>query len=189
MSEPGTEVGSFVRQVRARSREHREAMPFVIAKGWNSIAIGILRQELDSMVRVIYLLAPRNRDQRVVLIHQAVSSGKWDVLDKKMVGFAGSLKKYHWAKRVYDFGSGFIHLSSYHDYQDRDPFHLLPEDERSAIARYLREYHPGHGEVTADSEFGDIAPYVPLVLEKIASRLEELLDALENDRDLSDVTR
>jgi hypothetical protein len=52
---------------------------------------------------------------------------------------------------------------------------------------YLREYHPQAGEVTADSEFEGIIPYVPKVLEKIASRLEQLLNGLENDRDLSDI--
>ena len=145
-------------------------MPVVFGNGWYSVAVGILRQELDSMVRVTYLLDPHNRDRRALLIHQAVSGEKWeDVWDKKMVKLAGSLKNYNWAQRVYEFGCGFIHLSSYHDYQDRDPFRVLPADDRQAIAEYLHEYHPQAREITAASEFEDIIPYVPKVLEKIAS--------------------
>lgn len=43
----------FWRQVRTRSREHREAMTIAAQQGWLSIMVGILRQELDSMIRII----------------------------------------------------------------------------------------------------------------------------------------
>jgi len=188
MSDPNSDLRSFIRQVRARSRENREAMRLVFGEGLNSVAIGILRQELDSMVRVIYLLDPRNRSQRARLIRQVVSGDKWGVHDKTMVEFTVSFEEHYWPQRLYNFACGFIHLSSYHDYQDRDPFRTLPEEDRQAITEYLREYHPQEDGITADSEFRDIIPYVPKVLGKIAVRLEKLLDALEDDKDLSDVT-
>ena len=142
------------------------------------------------MVRVIYLLSEPDRDRRAHLIHQAVSGQRWrtasgdrNVWDADMVSIARRLRGNRWALQLYNFGCGFIHLSSLHDYQARDPFRALPNDERHAIAEYIREEH-GDG-VTAESTFSDIMRYVPRVLDKIASRrLERYLDDLEHDRDL-----
>ena len=182
MSEPDSDVGWFIRQVRARSWEHSEAMPVVFEQGWYSVAVGILRQELDSMIRVIYLLRERDRERRADLIRQAVSGQKWKVRDKEMVEAARRLPGYPWVRQVYKFGCGFIHLSRNHDYQARDPFRALSPDQRRTIAEYLREHHDG--EVSAESAFDDIIGYVPMVLGKIAFRLDGFLDDLDNNRDI-----
>ena len=49
-------IDIFCRAVEARSREHREAMDVAITRGWWAIAGSVLRMELDSMIRVVYLL-------------------------------------------------------------------------------------------------------------------------------------
>jgi hypothetical protein len=64
----------------------------------------------------------------------------------------------------------------------RDPFRALPDNERQIIAEYIRKEHGG--EVTADSVSSEIIPYVPRALDKIARRLEEYVEHLENDGDL-----
>ena len=38
-----------------------------------------------------------------------------------------------WTLSVYKFGCTFIHLSSVHDYNDRDPLEQLPDDERQTF--------------------------------------------------------
>lgn len=183
---------AFCRQVQARSREHQEAMPVVDQNGWRSLAVGILRQELDSLVRTIYLLEqPRN--VRAPLIALSVTGQRWRstnaegktriITDRDMVDFAeGRLDG--WVGRVYDFGCRFIHLSSAHDYLARDPFQALPIDDRRALASYLTNYHgagPNGTGASVDSTFDDIAAYAPRALEKIASHLDTYVERLRSD--------
>jgi hypothetical protein len=67
------DVQVFCRQIRARTAEHREAMRAVVTLPGQMFAI--LRQELDSLVRVVFLLAQRDRGYRGQLIKAAVGSG------------------------------------------------------------------------------------------------------------------
>ena len=99
--------------------------------------VSVLRQELDSMIRVIYLLS-QNTDRRNQLIDAAANGEKWSqagsrakVTDKEMVDLAQSLQG--WTQSVYKFGCAFIHLSGLHDYNDRDPLAQLPVEERENI--------------------------------------------------------
>jgi hypothetical protein len=148
--------------------------------------VAILRQELDSMVRVIYLLAQPS-DRRVILIESSVNGEKWSqqnskraVTDKEMVDLAQRLQG--WTCSVYKFGCAFIHLSALHDYNDRDPFSQLPIEERGDILRHCRDYHGGP--TSSNPNFLDFAPYFPSVLEKIASNLGYYLEQLENGESL-----
>jgi hypothetical protein len=124
------EVEAYCRQVRERSREHREAMAAAAEHHWRSVALGILRQEIDSMVRTMFI-ASQCDHERARLLHQAVSSSspltrldrrgrEIRIPDKVMVEHAQAL--HGWTNRVYEFGCSFIHLSSRHDYNARDPF-------------------------------------------------------------------
>lgn len=143
--------------------------------------VAILRQELDSMVRVVYLLA-QGPERRALLIEASVNGEKWSqdgsrakVTDKEMVDFSQTLQG--WTQSVYRFGCAFIHLSALHDYNDRDPLAQLPAQERNEILEHCRHYHGG-----PESEapgFKDLVPYLPRVLDKIASNLKYYLAALE----------
>ena len=111
-------------------------MATVHAKGWWSVEVSILRMELDSLVRVIYLNHRCDGVRRAELLTRAITPGtKFGVFDRDMVDFAEGLTG--WARRVYDYSNAFIHLSSQHDYGARDPFQHLDHDERTAIASYL----------------------------------------------------
>jgi hypothetical protein len=178
----------FCRQARTRSREHRQAMSIAAQQGWLSIMVGILRQELDSIVRVIFLIEQQDPGLRARLLEQAVSGEVWKlptskgklskVTDRQMVDMADLAPNLQgWTQLVYRFGCSFIHLSDLHDYLARDPFRGLPLEDRQNIAKYLRQYHGGI--VSADSRFGEITPYLPKVLDKIASNLECYLKDLE----------
>ncbi len=91
-------VEIFIRQVLSRSNDHRRAMLVLVEANIPSQMVAILRQELDSMVRVIYLLsqaAPR----RIELIEAAVKGEQWRqlsgsarVTDKEMVELAQQLQ-------------------------------------------------------------------------------------------------
>jgi hypothetical protein len=141
--------------------------------------IAILRQELDSMVRVIYLLS-QDPARRKVLVEASVNGEQWQqptgrgrVTDKEMVDLAQQLLG--WTRSVYKFGCAFIHLSNLHDYNDRDPMQLLPIQERESILEHCRFYHGG----PVSTEFEDLLPYLPLALDKVSSNLEHYLEQLQ----------
>ncbi|UTH74595.1 hypothetical protein [Chromobacterium sp. IIBBL 290-4] len=170
----------FLRQVRSRSREHLQAMGLLASARLAGQMVAVLRQELDSMVRVIYLLT-QNSERRELLIGASVRGEKWSqeasrakVTDREMVELAQSLQG--WTQAVYKFGCAFIHLSGLHDYNDRDPLSQLPTEERRDILEHCRYYHGG----PAAERFEDLVPYLPSILEKIAKNLECYLESLEN---------
>lgn len=171
----------FLRQVRHRSEEHQRAMLLLAKEGLAGQMVAVLRQETDSMVRVIYLLT-QSPKRRAALIEASVRGEKWSqpnsrasVTDKEMVDLAQNLQG--WTRSVYKFGCAFIHLSGLHDYNDRDPLEQLPLQEREDILDHCRYYHGGPQE--NDAKFSDLVIYLPSVLEKIAGNLECYLDHLE----------
>jgi hypothetical protein len=178
----------FCRQVRARSNEHRLAMRLLHGNRLPGQAVSILRQELDSMVRVIFLLSVSDPIYRRQLVEASVSGDKWTangksarITDKEMVDLAQNL--HGWTESVYKFGCAFVHLSALHDYQDRDPLGMIPSEEKEAILKHMRYYHgiPSRADITAH----DLIPYLPMVFDKVSTNLECYLQDLESGEDLS----
>lgn len=171
----------FLRTVRSRSVEHQHAMRVLSRENLVGQMIAVLRQELDSMVRVIYLLT-QSAERRAALIGASVQGGKWhqpnsraSVTDKELVDLAQNLQG--WTLSVYKFGCSFIHLSGLHDYNDRDPLEQLPAHERENILDHCRQYYGGpHGD---HATFTQLVPYLPRVLEKITDNLRHYLAELE----------
>lgn len=185
--EPMSALHTFCRQIRSRSAEHESAMRLLFGNRLLGLMVSILRQELDSMIRVIYLLSIKDRTERNRLIEASVDGQQWTVkgkkariTDKEMAELTESL--HGWTGSVYRFGCAFIHLSAFHDYSDRDPFASLPASERHDLLEHMRSYHGGPSE--SNPSFHDLAPYLPRVLEKIAGNLECYLKQLETGEDL-----
>jgi hypothetical protein len=175
-------IESFCRQVRSRSNENKQAMRLLSGADLAGPMVAILRQELDSMVRVIYLLA-QPFDRRLLLIEASVMGEKWSqrnskaaVTDKEMVDLSQSLQG--WTRSVYKFGCAFIHLSNYHDYNTNDPLSQLPIGEQKDILEHCRNYHGGP--IACEPTFLDFVPYFPRILEKISGNLGCYLERLEN---------
>lgn len=183
------DLSVFCRQIRERSEENRTAVVQLRPARTYGAIVGILRQELDSLVRVIYVLAAASRARRASLVSDAVSGRRWKresgkgiVTDGEMVDIADSL--HGWTRSVYKFGCAFIHLSSFHDYNHRDPLAQIPASERAAILEHMRYYHGGPA--AENPTFEELAFFLPSVFEKIASNLEHYVRELEAGRDLSD---
>lgn len=186
-------MAAFCRMVRERSVEHRGAMAVLGQQRFVSVALGLLRQELDSMVRVIYLLTTRSRPQRLALVRASLAGARWFrrdpgtgkkklVTDREMVARANQLRG--WSNSVYRFGCSFIHLSNFHDYRARDPFLALPVVEQRAVLEHLRYYHGGPA--TDSPGFSDLLPYIPRVFDKVHSNLGHYVVQLEGDGDLEE---
>lgn len=192
MEPEGTDpqVHEFCSAVRARSAEHAEAVRLLGRnRATAGVVVGILRQELDSMVRAIFLLS-REVQERARLLEQHANGERWTtatergtlrpVTDADMVALAKAL--HGWTRSVYQFGCAFIHLSRFHSRRVTDPLSLLEAMERRDVLHHLNYYHgcPDGDDVT----FDDIAPYLSMVFDKIASNLDCYLQDLEAGRSL-----
>ncbi|HUP61072.1 MAG TPA: hypothetical protein VNA69_11695 [Thermoanaerobaculia bacterium] len=167
-------VHEFCRVVLARSEENRAAAKLLQSARLSGNLISILRQELDSLVRVIYLLNTGDPSLRKTLIDATLQGKPWRHPSNKKITDREMLETVTpgggWERSVYKFGCAFIHLSELHGYRSNDPFTQLPRHEQDAILQHLRFYHggPAGSAVT----FEQIEPFLPRVLEKISENLK-----------------
>jgi hypothetical protein len=178
---PDLEV--FCRQIRKRSNEHARAIELLSRNHLIGPMIAILRQELDSLIRCIFVLAIKDLSYRSGLVSDAVNGRKWrrvdgkgSVTDREMVELSNQL--HGWTQSVYSFGCAFIHLSQFHDYEDRNPLSTLDSSELAAINHHLSYYHGVT--VNKETRLHDIAHVLPAVFEKIAGNLKYYVDELES---------
>lgn len=177
---------AFCRQVRARSAEHQQAMQLLSRGGLHSPAVALLRQELDSLIRVMYVLSIKDRVRRLELIRDSVEGREWRhpngrrITDREMVQLCNRLTG--WAASVYRFGCAFIHLSHFHDRMAFDPFKALPRSEQREVLSHLARYHGAVG--AKRPGMSDLVPYIPSVFQKIADNLHCYLDQLERGQHL-----
>jgi len=179
------DVKKFCELLRKRSAEHAKAMQRV--NDLPSMMVSILRQELDSMIRAIYLLSISDFDERKRLIKQTLDGKRWTELtrngkfktitDRDMVELSNELQG--WTLSVYKFGCSFIHLSSFHDYSTVNPFTLIDSEEQKNILDLLRYYHGGP--MNDQPSFNELTQYFPRVFDKIAGNLECYIKYLENN--------
>jgi hypothetical protein len=175
------EVLSFTQQVRRRSREHARAIDMIAKVGLVAPAVSILRQEVDSLVRVIFLLA-QPLAYRETLIRASINGERWrrpngrsPIADREMVELSAGL--IGWTQSVYRFGCAFVHLSNLHSYDVGDPLGKLPAHERQDILEHLRYYHGGPK--PDHPNLDDLLPFIPKALKKISDNLEHYLEQLE----------
>jgi len=175
---------NFCSQVKLRSEENQGAFSLLLDHGYFGVAVGLLRQELDSLIRVSYLW---REDIKVLegerLIKDAVEGKQWEVVtpkgkpirltDREMLKLANYLGG--WEGIVYDFGCKFIHLSNYHLYQAVDPLQSIKPEEKKSLILYLKRYHDyPHNEIS----FALVKPYLPKVMQKISENIEFFLEEL-----------
>jgi hypothetical protein len=179
------DIERFCEILRKRSSEHSEAMNRMY--DLPGMMASILRQELDSMVRVIYLLAIDDLVERYRLVNQTLNGQVWTVTtvngkqkkitDREMVELSDGLQG--WTSSVYKFGCAFIHLSNFHNYSDLNPFDTLSVVEQRDMLSHLRHYHWGPQDDHPD--FAELASYFPSVFRKIASNLAGYINNLESE--------
>lgn len=87
----------FSRQIKSRSEEHRRAVTALVNANANGQIVSVLRQELDSLVRVIYLLS-LPLDRRLDLISDSTEGIRWRkegsktaITDREMVELSENL--------------------------------------------------------------------------------------------------
>lgn len=179
--------------VRHRSEENTRVMQ-LMATQYDipvSPAFALLRQELDSMVKAIFLLS-KDKSEREKYATELLSGQRWkiknrtgkdrNVLDKDLVALAQELQD--WTRSVYKFGCAFIHLSEFHNYFASNPFSRLSREELNDIANHLAQYH-GY-DPTKELTIESVRMYIPMIFKKITSNLECYIADLEAGREIDD---
>lgn len=181
----------FIEIVNSRSTENSKAIHLLFDNEIIGNCISILRQELDSFIRVIYLGKLSDMNERQRLMKLTIDGQEWNELtingrlrkitDRDMINFANVLFGY--INYVYKFGCSFIHLSNNHDYRSEDPFEILSEHDKTSIIKYLNQYHnyPIENELTIES----FKPYLLNVYEKVSSNMLYHLNELKENRVLN----
>lgn len=183
----GSDLEIFCRQIRHRSRDNKESISLLVQRGLIGPAFAVLRQELDSLIRCIFILAATDRIYRSELISYSVNGvpfrsvdGKRKITDREMVEI--SQKLHGWTRSVYDFGCAFIHLSNFHDFQDRNPLTSLHHKNFDKIKNHLAYYHGIH--INASSDLTRIGFALPCIFEKISSNIEFYLEEIVQNGEL-----
>lgn len=179
-----TETEQFCQLLRERSVENISAGRLLFNNGLYGQLVSVLRQELDSLVRSVFLLSkPLNSRQH--FISQTLQNIKWTlpnsrtvVTDRNMVDLTDRL--HGWTNSVYKLGCAFIHLSPMADYRNSNPFQQLGQTEIDNIRQHLHNYHGF--ELTEKLNMDTVSPYLLRVLDKVSSNLECYIEHIENNR-------
>ncbi|MDR6195957.1 hypothetical protein [Siphonobacter sp. SORGH_AS_0500] len=177
-----TSIQKFCKILRDRSLENREAGQILFERQLYGQLLSIIRQELDSQVRIIFI-ANNDTETREHYINQTLCNERWTrpnssakITDKQMVDFANNLN--YWTQSVYKLGCAFIHLSPLAIYKDENPFSNLKPHEIEDIKQHLHEYH-GFS-LADDLTLENTKGYLLLVLNKISNDLNNRITSLEN---------
>ncbi|WP_010116128.1 hypothetical protein [Acinetobacter sp. P8-3-8] len=166
----------FSAQINARTLENTEAFEVLFDKQLYGVCIGLLRQELDTLMRLTYLNTLEDNNEKIIIITKSVDLGVWGL--NKRISDADMKKiipnNIGWANNVYEFGNRFIHLSGFHLYKLEDPITKIDTDELNKIIGYLEDKH-GFKKVE-NLTFQHLLNYLPDVMKKITeNNLDELL--------------
>ena len=173
----------FIAQVQARSAENKKSFELLYKHECYGVCIGIIRQELDSLQRVSYLIDWDNgcqfRQNAFDLVSNNVQIGEWGFINangkKQKVRDIDMLQTGGWEAVVYNFGCGLVHLTDKHLYRDFDPVVKMRDEEKQLTIEYLEKYH-GFDKLEVD--MNDIIQYLPKIYKKIYENIEYNLEEI-----------
>lgn len=175
-------IQEFCRIVRERSSANEQAMTRLSDLPGHQV--GILRQELDSMLRVIHLRLSDEitRDQ---IAQDFVAGRGFLKANGSRITDAEMLREarlhYGWVTRIYDFGCKFIHLSTAHDFESHDPLDDLRASDRSEIRSFFRDFHGA--DLAEGFSYRDVLPLIPSIFRKLKDNAAYELQCLESGSD------
>jgi hypothetical protein len=170
----------FIKQVENRSLENQNAFNLLYENECYGVCIGIIRQELDSLLRVSYLIEFNGwcfNEFAFELVKNSVESGEWRYLNNnkfKRVTDKEMLDKGGWESIVYDFGCGLIHLSNKHSYKHNSILNIS-QNEKEKIIDYMKKYHDFD---KTDVDMNDIVEYLPRIYKKIRENIDYYLEEI-----------
>lgn len=170
-------IDEFVELVENRSAENQKSINLLFAQNLLGQCVSILRQEIDTFIRIVYLGRMTDLNNRERLMRQTLNGKKWtentvnnktrNVTDREMVELARQLKGY--VQYAYKFGCAFIHLSNKHNYKKENPFEGLDFREELDIKYYLNQYHGFNRNL--DLTIENVKLLIPAIFDKISSNM------------------
>lgn len=177
-------VQNFCSIIRKRTSDHTQAMERL--HDLPSMMVSILRLELDSLIRVVYLSDLNDTAEKERLIDQTLNGDKWTIktrngkdktlTDSEMVNTCNEI--FGWTKDVYKAGCALIHLSNLHGTTiDDELSDFCLEISQYEVLNYLQQFHDFPDDLD-NPTLDDIAPYFPKILNKISANLKHYLETL-----------
>jgi hypothetical protein len=173
----------YKRLIARRLEENMKSFNLLFGIQHYGNCISIMCQELDQMIRLLFLL---NKDStiRKSFMQSSIESHKWHITSKDnkreyiteetLVEFAKSLKG--WDRGIYDFGFAFKSLSNNFNYGSKDPIKSMTDSDRANLARYIQKFHVKDFPDTFTIDA--LIPVLPGIIEVISTNLKSYLEKI-----------
>ena len=164
----------FYTIIKARSDENEKALALLLEARCYALIGGIIRMELDSLVRVHYFNNTDSKEQNL-LLDKFFMGSKWPNTDRNMVNYLAS--SLGGAEHIYDFCCAFIHLSPYHDWASLSDVPSLTIAKRHSIVNEIKEQQNdvwGYDtklNINDDFKFDDLLLFAPHIFKKLRGNL------------------
>lgn len=169
-------LADFIELAKKRNADHIEAFRRLV--GMPSQQAGIIRYEIDTLIRVAYVFSLSLPD-REVFCAKFFESGKFcDISSGKRLTDKVLVDRIQgWESFAYQVGCGFAHLSYLHSEKPCFDLSKILGVGSSQTEKYLNEYH--NRPIVGHLQLGTVLPYLPAVFEKIYGNTQYYIEELE----------
>jgi hypothetical protein len=178
-----TPNAEYIKLIKHRLDENWRSFKILYELKHYGNCITILCQELDQVLKILFLLK-RRQHEKEHLIDLTINSQKWHLQNKDnkkeyitdgiLIKFAQSLEG--WEKSIYEFGFSFKSLSTNYNYLLKNPIRSLKNNEREKIHSYIQEYHIR--DFSIDFTLDDLIPILPMIFELVSNNLKAYIEKL-----------
>jgi hypothetical protein len=178
-----TPIEEYKKIVSQRLEENRKSFDLLFGIKHYGNCISIMRQELDQVVKLLFLLNSTKDDQKK-FIESSINNHKWFIVNsdnKKDYITEDVFTKYSetldgWDKSIYEFGLAFGSLANTYNYGTKDPIKSMGENDKEKIYEYISEYH--NKNFPKDYDLSKLILELPTILNKISINLQKYMDRL-----------
>jgi len=145
--------------------------------------ISIMCQELDQIIRVLYLRNSSKIEQQQ-LMYCTITNHKWFIVnrenkkeyitDEVLLRFTKTLTG--WDQNIYEFGFSFKNLTNNYNYGSRDPIKSMSAADRAKLEKYISEYHVH--DFKKDFTLDDLIPVLPMIIDEISAKLKSYIEKI-----------
>jgi hypothetical protein len=178
-----TPVDEYKKLIFQRLYENRKSFDLLFGIKHYGNCISIMCQELDQVIKILFLLNSKKDDQKQ-FIESSINSQKWYIIgsnnkkeyvtDDVVIQYSETLVG--WDKSIYEFGLAFGNIANTFNYGTRDPIKGIGENDKNKIYRYIIEYH--NKDFPENYDLGNLIIELPTIFNKISNNLKSYLDKL-----------
>jgi hypothetical protein len=176
-------IDEYKKIVLQRLDENRKSFELLFGIKHYGNCISIMRQELDQVIKLLYLLNSTTNEQKQ-FIESSINNRKWFkvnrdntkdyITEEVLTTYSETLNG--WDKSIYEFGLAFGSLANTFNYGTRDPIKSIGENDKDKIYQYIYEYH--NKDFPKDYDLSKLILELPTILNKISIQLQSYMDQL-----------